>query len=61
MKTINVDDIPEPIVRAMESVLETLRQQFHDADKPRHRVELPDWPGKVIGSLSRTELYRDAG
>lgn len=29
MKTINVDHLPEPVVRAMESVVETLREQFH--------------------------------
>ena len=61
MKTINVDNIPEPVVRAMEAVVETLREQFHDFEKPRYRVELPIWPGKVIGSLSRTELYQDVG
>ena len=29
MKTINVDQLPEPVVRAMETVVETLREQFH--------------------------------
>lgn len=61
MKTINVDNIPEPIVRAMETVVETLRQQFHDTEKPRHPIELPVWSGKVIGNLSRTEVYQDVG
>ena len=28
MKTINVDYLPEPVVRAMEAVVETLREQF---------------------------------
>ena len=61
MKTINVDNIPEPVVRAMEAVVETLREQFRDVEKPRHRVELPVWPGKVLGNLSRTEIYQDVG
>jgi len=59
MKTINVDNIPEPVVRAMEAVVQTLREQFQDTGKPRPRVELPVWPGKIIGSLSRTEIYQD--
>ncbi len=29
MKTINVDNLPEPVVRAMEAVVDTLREQFH--------------------------------
>ena len=28
MKTINVEHLPEPVVRAMEAVVETLREQF---------------------------------
>jgi hypothetical protein len=33
MKTINVDRLPEPVVRAMEVVVETLREQFHVEEK----------------------------
>ena len=33
MKTINVDHLPEPVVRAMEVVVETLREQFHVEEK----------------------------
>ena len=33
MKTINVDDLPDPVVRAMEVVVETLRGQFHPEEK----------------------------
>lgn len=33
MKTINVDDLPEPVVRAMEAVVDTLREQFDARDK----------------------------
>jgi hypothetical protein len=61
MKTINVDDIPEPVIRAMEVVVQTLREQFHDAEKPRPQVDLPTWPGNVVGNLSRTEIYQDVG
>jgi hypothetical protein len=61
MKTINVDDIPEPVVRAMTAVVETLREELHKAEKPRGKVELPIWPGKVVGKLTRTEVYQDVG
>jgi hypothetical protein len=33
MKTINVENLPEPVVRAMEAVVETLREQFHAEEK----------------------------
>ncbi len=33
MKTINVDRLPEPVARAMQTVVETLREQFHVEDK----------------------------
>ncbi len=33
MKTINVDHLPEPVVRAMETVVDTLREQFHVEEK----------------------------
>jgi hypothetical protein len=29
MKTINVEHLPEPVVRAVQAVVETLRGQFH--------------------------------
>jgi hypothetical protein len=33
MKTINVENLPEPVVRAMEVVVETLREQFQAEEK----------------------------
>jgi len=60
MKTIDVEGLPEPIVRAMETVVHTLREQLHGQDKPRVRVELPVWPGEVVGHLTRAEIYEDA-
>lgn len=59
MKTINVDSIPEPVAIAMESVVEAVRKQLRDTKKPRPNVELPLWPGKVVDTLSRTEIYQD--
>ena len=45
MKTINVDNIPEPVVRAMEVVVETLREQFHGEEEDN--VD----PGKVKAAI----------
>jgi hypothetical protein len=33
MKTINVEHLPEPVVRAVEVVVKTLREQFHTTDE----------------------------
>ena len=33
MKTINVDQLPEPVVRAMKAVVETLQEQFRGDEK----------------------------
>ncbi len=60
MRTINVEGLPEPVVRAMEIVVETVRQQLNVDDRPRSRLQLPVWPGKIIGPMSRTEIYEDA-
>jgi hypothetical protein len=60
MKTINVEGLPEPVVRAMEIVVDTVRKQLHADERPPSRDKLPVWPGKVLGSMSRTEIYEDA-
>ena len=33
MKSINVDNLPEPVARAVEAVVETFREQFRAQDK----------------------------
>jgi hypothetical protein len=53
MRTINVDHLPEPVVRAMEAVVETLREQFHGKE------ELPVDPAKVKAAiLARRDASR---
>ena len=59
MDTINVRDLPEPLARAIDAMVRTLREQLRAEDKPRRRVNLPVWPGKVIGSLKREDIYGD--
>lgn len=35
--------------------------ESHDHYNHGNRKELPHWPGNVIGDLTRTEIYEDAG
>ncbi len=45
MKTINVDNLPEPVVRAVEAVVQTLREQFQAEET--HSVD----PAKVKAAI----------
>lgn len=60
---ISLDGIPEPVARAIEVVAKMARRlaapdkRLPDEDKPMS--ELPKWDGRVIGTLSRSEIYDD--
>ena len=58
METINVEGLPEPVVRAVEAMVQTLREQLAKGEK-KEPVDLPLWRGTVIGSLTRDEIYDD--
>jgi hypothetical protein len=62
MKTINVEDLPEPVTAALEAVIRTLRTQFgkHRTDL-RTRVKLLTKPGRALTDLGRDEIYADVG
>jgi hypothetical protein len=61
METINVEGLPEPVVRAVAAMVQTLREQLAKEEKQaKHEpIELPLWRGTVIGSLSREDIYDD--
>jgi hypothetical protein len=62
MRTIDVHDLPEPVAKAIEIMVQTLRNQPKvDPDNgPRSGpVQLPSWPGTVLGTLRRAEIYDD--
>lgn len=61
MRSVNVDDLPEPVAQALAHLVETLKEQFRAAPKPRERVELAVRKGTVIGDLSRQDIYRGVG
>ena len=59
MQTIDVSDLPEPIARALETMIQTLRQQFRHPVSTEPSRELPKWEGEVLGKLTREEIYDD--
>ena len=62
MKAINVEDLPEPVARALDAVVQTLRGQLAKGFRPSSRiVNLPLWPGEVVGSLRRDDIYARVG
>ena len=61
MQNIDVHDLPEPVAKAIEVMVQTLRNQAAAEKGPRSvPTQLPSWPGTVIGKLSRTEIYDNA-
>jgi hypothetical protein len=58
MATINVEGLPESVVRAVEAMAQTLREQLVKGEQ-KEPVELPLWRGTVIGSLRREAIYDD--
>jgi hypothetical protein len=61
VKTINVEGLPEPIVRSLEVMVQAVREEISNAEKSRERVKLSIKKGDVLGPLTREEIYRDVG
>jgi len=61
VKTINVEGLPEPIARSLEVMVQAVREEISNAEKPRDRVKLSIKKGDVLGPLTREEIYRDVG
>jgi hypothetical protein len=59
MKAIDVEGLPEPIVQALAAIADALRHHLTNGGlgEPRAPVDLPLWPGKVNGDLTREEIY----
>ena len=56
MKTIDVSDLPEPLARAVESMVQALREQLYGKEQAQQRVHLPVWKGTVKSSLRRKDF-----
>jgi hypothetical protein len=63
MKTINVEELPEPVAIVLETMVETLKAQLRGAgDKRAERhVTFHTKPGMALTSLRREDIYGDAG
>ena len=65
MDTIDVRGLPEPLAQAIQRMVKALCDQSPEKGKPvampaPGKVNLPEWPGEVIGCLSREDIYGDA-
>ncbi len=64
MKQINIEGLPEHVVRSIEEMVDNLRKDYDKREEHSYeqtRVEeLPRVSGTVIGSLSRRDIYDDA-
>jgi len=58
MENINVEGLPEPVARAVQAMVQALREQLAKEQK-KEPGELPVWPGTVISALTREEIYDD--
>ncbi|HBI45666.1 MAG TPA: hypothetical protein DDY78_22860 [Planctomycetales bacterium] len=56
---IDVTGLPEQVVADIQKLVATLRKQLPAAKPAASKGELPLWDMKVIGSLSRREIYGD--
>jgi hypothetical protein len=58
METIDVRDLPGPQAKAIADQVAYWRR-YMAARKRTQPVDLPVWKGKVLGRLTRDELYDD--
>jgi hypothetical protein len=63
MRSIDVHDLPEPVAKAIEGMVQTIRSQVsggkNGVKKSKRRMALPKWKGQAIGALRRREMYED--
>jgi hypothetical protein len=59
MDVIDVRGLPDPVAHALQAMVQALRDQLRTTRDQRQRVDLPAWPGKPIGKLTREEIYDD--
>ena len=61
MEHLNVEGLPEPIVRGLEVIVEMARKLAgkQALPQPRERVKLGVRKGTVYGKLTREEIYDD--
>ena len=60
IKTINLEGLPEPVVRGLEIVVKMARNLSQGHKEHQKKINLPLWPGKEICLLNRETIYGDA-
>lgn len=58
-KAINVEGLPQPVTYILELMVQTLKNQLDRAPLAQKKVDLPTWPGKPLGKMTRDEIYED--
>jgi hypothetical protein len=53
---LSVEGLPEHAVRALESLIETMRHDTQERHENRN-PSIPVWAGKPVGRVSRDEIY----
>jgi hypothetical protein len=61
MKSINVEGIPEPVARSFALMVQAVREQLKVDPLRRPRVTLPVRKGRILGPLTRRDIYADVG
>jgi len=61
MQPLNVEDLPEPIMRSLEVIVQITRKLTGRKPPPsrRQRIALGVRKGTVYGKLTREEIYDD--
>jgi hypothetical protein len=59
MKTVDVSDLPEPLARAVEAMVQAMREQLNSTEQTKQPVKLPVWKGTVKSALRREDIYDD--
>lgn len=58
-KAINVEGLPQPVTHILELMVQTLKNQLHKTTQHQKKIDLPSWPGKPLGKMTRDEIYDD--
>ena len=59
MPAIDVTGLPEPVVNALQQMVESMKEQFNKKNgvETQERRPLKSVPGTVIGPITRESLY----
>ncbi len=60
---IDLEGLPEPVAKAITETVLNLKNQYREQAQEKQpakvQKDLPSFPGKVIGSLRRVDIYED--